>query len=226
MANLSSSKLFLGLCAFVGSVVLYFAIKDDSMIVRGKTIPEYGSSSTGTSKSTSTDPSRKTSSDTSKGESSASNSLTGVSSHASADKSADVSSETVDKPTGALSDIATGLPAETQITLLLRMPGSVMEHRERYYCDLFRSTVLYWPPSYGKTVLVLDDESRKDHEFAEIVKKHTRENFPDYKVEVKYEVLPKDKRVLNFPEHTSFLTLLQQLLCRKTVLISYNRSFR
>ena len=196
MAKLSSSKLFLFLCFFVGAVVLYFLVtKGDSIIVSEGTILEYGSSSRGASKSPSTDPSRKASSDTSKGESPSSNLLTEVSSHASAD----VSSPTVGKPTGASSDISTGLPADTQITLLLRMPGSVMEHRQRYYCDLFRTTVLYWPPSYGKTVLVLDDESGKDHEFADIVKKHARENFPDYKVEVKYEALPKDQSVLDFP---------------------------
>lgn len=200
MANLSSSKLFLFLCFFVGAVVLYFLVtKDDSMIVIKRTILEYGSSSRGASKSPSRDTSRKASSDISTGESQSSNLLTGVSSHASADKSADVSSHTVGKPTGASSDISTGLPADTQITLLLRMPGSMREHRKRYYCDLFRTTVLYWPPSYGKTVLVLDGESRIDHYFAAIVKKHTRENFPDYKVEVKYERLPKDQSVLNFP---------------------------
>lgn len=199
MANLSSSKLFLFLCFFVGAVVLYFLVtKDDSMIVSKRTILEYGSSSRGASKSPSRDTSRKASSDISTGESQSSNLLTGVSSHASADKSADVSSHT-GKPTSASSDISTGLPADTQITLLLRMPGSMREHRKRYYCDLFRTTVLYWPPSYGKTVLVLDGESRIDHYFAAIVKKHTRENFPDYKVEVKYERLPKDQSVLNFP---------------------------
>ena len=148
MANLSSSKLFLFLCFFVGAVVLYFLVtKDDSMIVSKRTILEYGSSSRGASKSPSRDTSRKASSDISTGESQSSNLLTGVSSHASADKSADVSSHTVGKATGASSDISTGLPADTRITLLLRMPGSVMEHRERYYCDLFRTTVLYWPPS-------------------------------------------------------------------------------
>ena len=90
-------------------------------------------------------------------------------------------------------------PRSPQITLLLRMPGKVMKHRVRYYCDLFRSTVLFWPPSFGKTVIVLDEESQADHEFGEIVINHTRKHFPEYRLEVKYEALPKDKRVLEFP---------------------------
>ena len=90
-------------------------------------------------------------------------------------------------------------PRSPQITLLLRMPGKVMEHRARYYCDFFRSTVLFWPPSFGKTVIVLDEESQADHEFGEIVINHTRKHFPEYRLEVKYEALPKDKRVLEFP---------------------------
>jgi len=32
---------------------------------------------------------------------------------------------------------------DTPITLLLRMPGRLLDHRARYYCDLFRSTVLF-----------------------------------------------------------------------------------
>ena len=94
---------------------------------------------------------------------------------------------------------STDTPRNSQITLLLRMPGKVIEHRARYYCDLFRSTVLFWPPSFGKTVLVLDEESQEDHEFGEIVINHTRKHFPEYRLEVKYEALPKDKRVLKFP---------------------------
>ena len=90
-------------------------------------------------------------------------------------------------------------PMDPQITLLLRMPGSALDHRARYYCDFFRSTVLFWPPSYGKTVLVLDEESAPDHEFGEIVISHTRKHFPEYKLEVLYEALPKDKAVLEFP---------------------------
>ena len=90
-------------------------------------------------------------------------------------------------------------PTDTPITLLLRMPGGSLDHRARYYCDFFRSTVLFWPPSYGKTVIVLDEESAGDHQFGEIVINHTRKHFPEYKLEVLYEALPKDKGVLEFP---------------------------
>lgn len=94
---------------------------------------------------------------------------------------------------------STDTSRNTQITLLLRMPGKIMDHRARYYCDLFRSTVLFWPPSYGKTVIVLDEESQGDHEFGEIVINHTRKHFPEYRLEVTYEALPKNKGVLEFP---------------------------
>ena len=33
---------------------------------------------------------------------------------------------------------STDTSRNTQITLLLRMPGKIMDHRARYYCDLFR----------------------------------------------------------------------------------------
>ena len=95
---------------------------------------------------------------------------------------------------------STNTSRNTQITLLLRMPGKIMDYRARYYCDLFRSTVLFWPPSYGKTVIVLDEESQEDHEFGEIVINHTRKHFPEYRLEVTYEALPKNKRVLDFPD--------------------------
>ena len=67
---------------------------------------------------------------------------------------------------------------DPEITLLLRMPGRVEEHRRRFFCDFFRTTVLFWPPSYGKIVLVLDEESEMDHEFGEIIPNHIRARFP------------------------------------------------
>ncbi|XP_068729073.1 uncharacterized protein [Montipora capricornis] len=79
------------------------------------------------------------------------------------------------------------------------MPGKLLEHKAHYYCDLFRTTVLVWPPSYGKTVIVLDEESEMDHEFGEIVTRHTREHFPEYKLEVFFEPLPNDKSILKNP---------------------------
>ena len=102
-------------------------------------------------------------------------------------------------PQARHSNKSTYTSRNTQITLLLRMPGKIMDHRARYYCDLFRSTVLFWPPSYGKTVIVLDEESQGDHEFGETVINHTRKHFPEYRLEVTYEALPKNKRVLEFP---------------------------
>ena len=87
---------------------------------------------------------------------------------------------------------------DTQITLFVRMAGKLLDHRARYYCDLFRTTVLYWPPSFGKTVMVLDEESEQDHVFAEKVTNQTKTYFPDHKLEVLYESLPKDKTTLDF----------------------------
>ena len=78
------------------------------------------------------------------------------------------------------------------------MAGKLPEHRKRYYCDVFRTTVLFWPPSFGKTVLVLDEESEQDHLFANKVENQTKEYFPEYKLEVLYESLPKRKSTLDF----------------------------
>ena len=87
---------------------------------------------------------------------------------------------------------------DTLITLFVRMAGKLPDHRTRYYCDLFRTTVLYWPPSFGKTVMVLDEESEQDHVFAEKVTNQTKKYFPDYQLEVLYESLPKNKATLDF----------------------------
>ena len=46
---------------------------------------------------------------------------------------------------------------------------------------------------------MLDEESQADQEFEEIVINHTRKHFPEYRLEVKYETLPKDKPLLEFP---------------------------
>ena len=86
----------------------------------------------------------------------------------------------------------------TSITLFVRMAGKLEEHRKRYYCYLFRTTVLYWPPSFGKTVLVLDEESEQDHVFAENVTRQNNKHFPEHKLEVLYESLPKDQSTLDF----------------------------
>ena len=46
-----------------------------------------------------------------------------------------------------------GIPS---MTLFVRMAGKLKEHRTAFYCDLFRTAVLFWPASFGKTVVVLD----------------------------------------------------------------------
>lgn len=102
--------------------------------------------------------------------------------------------------TSIQSSTATNLSFQlsTPVTLFVRMAGKLLEHKRRYYCDLFRTTVLFWPPSFGKTVLVLDEESEQDHVFGENITQQTREYFPEHKLEVFYEPLPEDPNVLNF----------------------------
>lgn len=101
---------------------------------------------------------------------------------------------TTGNPTSMEAPSVTGTP----ITLFVRMAGKLEKHRQRYYCDLFRTTVLFWPPSYGKTVMVLDEESVTDHAFAQNITRQTKEHFPEYKLEVLYEPLPKEPSVFNF----------------------------
>ncbi|XP_028397123.1 uncharacterized protein LOC114520961 [Dendronephthya gigantea] len=84
------------------------------------------------------------------------------------------------------------------ISLFVRMSGR-MDHRTRFYCIFFKPVVVFWPPSLGKIVVALDEESQEDHEFGKQLEQQTRQYFPDYNMEVKYEPLPKDKTVLDFP---------------------------
>ena len=90
------------------------------------------------------------------------------------------------------------VPSISSITLFVRMAGKLKEHRTRFYCDLFRTAVLYWPASFGKTVVVLDKESEQDHIFASNLTKQVQRHFPDRKLEVAFESLPKHASVLNF----------------------------
>ena len=89
-------------------------------------------------------------------------------------------------------------PSRPFISLFVRMPGKLKEHQTRFYCDFFRTAALFWPPSFGKTVIVLDEESKLDHTFGEQVTRQVRQYFPEQKIEVKYEPLPHDQNVLNF----------------------------
>ena len=85
------------------------------------------------------------------------------------------------------------------IALFIRMGGKVTELKRRFYCIFLRSSVLFWPASLGKTVIVLDKESDQDHKFAETLTRQTKEHFPYHTFEVLYEPLPIDPRVLDFP---------------------------
>ena len=89
-------------------------------------------------------------------------------------------------------------PNISSITLFVRMAGKLKEHRTRFYCDLFRTAVLFWPASFGKTVVVLDEESDQDHIFAKNLKSEINQHFPDRKLQVAFESLPKDASVLEF----------------------------
>ena len=88
--------------------------------------------------------------------------------------------------------------ASSSITLFVRMAGKLKEHRTRFYCDRFRTAVLFWPASFGKTVVVLDEESEQDHIFANNTTSQIKRHFPNGKLEVAYEALPKDESILNF----------------------------
>ena len=67
-------------------------------------------------------------------------------------------------------------PSRPSISLFVRMPGKLKEHQTRFYCDFFRTAALFWPPSFGKTVIVLDEESKLDHTFGEQVTRQVRFN--------------------------------------------------
>ena len=90
---------------------------------------------------------------------------------------------------------------DTSITLFVRMSGSRQDHLFRFYCHLYRTFVLYWPPSLGKFVIVLDKEREDDHKFSAKLSSETKSYFPDYKIEVLYEPLPQRDDILNIKGH-------------------------
>ena len=102
---------------------------------------------------------------------------------------------------------------DTPITLFVRMAGKLPDHRHRYLCDLFRTTVLFWPSSYGTIVTVLDDEARdpEDHEFGDKAISETKKYFPDRKLEVLHEGPPKHRNTLDFPASLKSLGYNRQL---------------
>ena len=89
-------------------------------------------------------------------------------------------------------------PSRPSVSLFVRMAGRLTKHQSRFYCDFFRTAVLFWPPTLGKTIVVLDEESELDHKFGEQVTRQVSQYFPNQKLEVKYEPLPHDPSVLNF----------------------------
>ena len=88
-------------------------------------------------------------------------------------------------------------PNFPSITLFVRMAGKLKQHRTRFYCDLYRTAVLFWPASFGKTIVVLDEESVEDHVYANNLTSQIKQHFPDRKLEVAFESLPKDASILN-----------------------------
>ena len=85
-------------------------------------------------------------------------------------------------------------PPISSITLFVRMASKLKQHRTRFYCDFFRTAVLFWPASFGKTVVVLDEESDQDHIFANNLTNQIKQHFPHRKL----EVAPEDVSILNF----------------------------
>ena len=81
--------------------------------------------------------------------------------------------------------------------MFMRMPGNDKKYASRFYCDYLRTAVLFWPAPFGKTVAVLDDESEQDHAFGNNLTKQMKEHFPDRKLEVLYEPLPKNQSILS-----------------------------
>jgi hypothetical protein len=82
---------------------------------------------------------------------------------------------------------------EAPVTLFMRMTGL---HIKRFYCDFLRTAVLFWPASYGKLVLVFDQESFLDHKLAKILERQFDQFFPHRKLEILYEPLPMNYETL------------------------------
>ena len=88
--------------------------------------------------------------------------------------------------------------SRTLIRLFVRMVGKLKEQRiqrTRFYCDLLRIAVLFWPAKFRKTVVVLDEESDQDHIFVNNSTSQIKQHFPNRKLAVAFESLPKDASV-------------------------------
>ena len=87
---------------------------------------------------------------------------------------------------------------DTSISLFVRMSGKRPDHRERYLCNVFRTAVLFWPPSFGNFVIALDEESQEDHEFAEKLKTQAQKYFPDRNLNSFMSLFQKKQDTLAF----------------------------
>ena len=88
------------------------------------------------------------------------------------------------------------------ITVFLRMEGKLKTAQDTHllrFLPIRHTRTLFWPASFGKTVVVLDEETEQDHIFAKMLSKQVREHFPNHKLEVLYEPLPNDLSIPNFP---------------------------
>lgn len=95
------------------------------------------------------------------------------------------------------------------ISIVMRF-ASVPKLKTQFYCMFLRTMVFFWPQSYGALNIVLDDESKKDHEFGDKFKKQLKANFPGISLNVYYEPLPK-RNILSFPGAARSPTYNRQL---------------
>ncbi|XP_046864008.1 uncharacterized protein LOC124457885 [Xenia sp. Carnegie-2017] len=79
------------------------------------------------------------------------------------------------------------------VSLFVRLTGM---HIKRFYCDFLRTMVLFWPPSYGNLVVVLDEESQLDRKLAAIMEDHFAKYFPKRILKIVYESLPEGHETL------------------------------
>jgi hypothetical protein len=92
--------------------------------------------------------------------------------------------------------IHVSVEAPPPVTLFMRMTAWMLFTVKRFYCDFLRTAVLFWPASYGKLVLVFNQESSLDHELANILERQFHQFFPDRKLEILYEPLPMNYETL------------------------------
>jgi hypothetical protein len=72
------------------------------------------------------------------------------------------------RPDPPSDDVVDVVETPPPVTLFMRMTGL---HIKRFYCDFFRTAVLFRPASYGKLLLVFDQESSLDQKLANILER-------------------------------------------------------